>query len=304
MKPSNFPPSMRKNLSSIGERINIAKEHKYGKRIPDTTLVDKITKRYKNQYKMATSYLAELRSENSDGNVKSFQVDKLYALAEELGVTTDYLLGLSPRLQASNQTIDDLGLSTKALNNLEKLKKYSTEYPYESEDSSYPPEYKNQFHRKLAAINMLLESIEFDENNPEKSDCCRILELIYCIIHLRFDNYSSPKLEGILNGYLVDNHDSLSYEDDSKMIDDFIHKGIITVRDELTGIVTTYTVPSITDMMCTELVALLKKMHTDYNSTYNRSIAAAKNRNRITMNALKKEWPEPSPVTDKDWDLI
>lgn len=300
MKSSKYPNKMQQDFITIGDRINIAKEHQYGERIPDTTLAEKITKRYKDQYQMATSYLAELRSENKAGRVKALQADKLYALAEELGVTTDYLLGLSPTFQVSNKAIDNLGLSTNALNNLEKLKKYSTEYPYECADTPYPDKYQNQFLRQLTIVNMLLESIEFDEKNPEKSKGSRILELLYNIIYLCFDNYINPRMEVILNSHLMENRDCPSYEEDNKMINDFIHNGIISVTDKLTGISTTYTAPPMIDVMCTELITLLKNLHSNEAAEYFRNKASASNQIKRFNREHAKELPGIS-LPGNDW---
>ena len=128
-----------------------------GERFKDARIVhNQHKKQTMDEVATATGVSKSLIQSLEDDNVnRSVGYDKVAKLAAHYRVTTDYLLGLSDDPFPMPSVVDDLGLSLKAVETIERLEMFDT--------PNGQIQFRNASSHALDILNCLLESPDFHE---------------------------------------------------------------------------------------------------------------------------------------------
>ncbi len=144
------------------------------------------------------STYTKMQSKSYDDSFYRISIDNLYVIAEELNVTTDYLLG-KPANETGSKVLSINGLSKTALKNLENISGKAD--PFVGSSSKY---YRTRAEKKMAALNWILEHINMDDQNANND----FLEAIYFLVMTRFENHRGGDTEIVLNS--IDTHEEFN----------------------------------------------------------------------------------------------
>ena len=128
-----------------------------GERFKDARIVhNQHKKQTMDEVATATGVSKSLIQSLEDDSVnRSVGYDKVAKLAAHYRVSTDFLLGLSDDPSPMPSVVDDLGLSIKAVDTIERLEMWDT--------PNYQITFGNASGRAVDVLNCLLESSDFDE---------------------------------------------------------------------------------------------------------------------------------------------
>ncbi len=158
----------RKGFKTVSE-MNDAIKRKRGK-APDKSLFSKLQcpPRLKQEYYNMT-------------------IDNLLVIADELDVSTDYLLGLSENISRNDdKKINSLGLSDESLDILINIRKKARTYPCEKIKST-SRYYVNPYYKVLRMLNWIIQHINVSDEINERD----FLSNLYNAVMLRFDKKSA-----------------------------------------------------------------------------------------------------------------
>ncbi len=206
----------KNNLGRIRERIEKAMERKGYKTVSD---LSQAIKKKRKDCPDKSIYSRFQYPPHLDKNHYSIRIDNLLVIADGLGVSTDYLLGLTETMERADSIRNySLGLSDSSLQKLAEIRRKSKEYPSEKvkSESRY---YLNPYMKILRILNFVIEHINVDmenEGNYEND----FLTVLYYLVMLRFDN-KSAMTEAVVDSLI--NATFEEYDKYEKLLEEYQH---------------------------------------------------------------------------------